>query len=371
MSKRIVLFTLGLTEPGGVQTRGRLTATELASRGWRVYVIARAGSMHRFRFTRDGRRTVLEVPGFDRRRLGALLFLACAIPTGLVWGRRPVAFLSFQLMSTSTAAAVCALLSRRPFLAMSTLQHSEVAYLRSTRLWRLRRWLLGHAALVLAQTREAGGTLLSIVPDDRIAVLPNPVAVPASPPALTGAPRVAFAGRLSTEKDLPTLLEAWRAVIEDRSDATLILAGVGGSHRSAEEEVRQTIEDDPLLRPRVELPGWVNDLPALLDSADVFVLPSIEEGMSNALLEACARGRIVIASNIAPNRAVLGSDYPLLFPPGDATELTVALERALAADEPFRHEVRERLRTRMRGFSTDAVIERLEALIDAASGPHH
>ena len=89
------------------------------------------------------------------------------------------------------------------------------------------------------------------------------------------------------------------------------------------------------------------------------------EGMSNALLEACAHGRVVVASDIPPNRAVLGDDYPLLVPPGDARLLQGALAQAFD-DEELRAEALRQISARLEQFSVDAVLDRHEAVIRAA-----
>jgi glycosyltransferase involved in cell wall biosynthesis len=367
MSRRLVLFTPGHMECGGASTRARLIATELAERGWDVCVITRSGTLHRPRWAQSKGLRVLEIPGFGRRRLGGVLFLAFAVPLGLVWGRRATALLSIQLMSTSTAAAICALTLRRPFIAMATTSGklSEARYISSTRTSCVRCRLLGGAAFVVAQTNAVARELAAVVDPAPVAVIPNPVRIPEAAPALTGKPRALFAGRVSREKDLDRLLTAWRSVAASNSEARLTLAGEGGQFRSVETEIQARVATEPILRRTVGLLGWVADVHTVLADNDVFVLPSLEEGMSNALLEACAWGRVVVASDIPANRAVLGDDYPLLFPPGDTHALSTSLQRAFT-DDPLRLAASNRLRARAESFSTNAVLPRLEALIDAA-----
>lgn len=373
VSRTLVLFTPGHAEPGGAARRSRLIARQLASRGWHVAAITRAGTLRRPRLDRERNLAVIEIPGFGRRRLGGLLYMLIALPTGLILGLRARAFLSVQLMSTSTVAALCARLMRRPLIAMSTTsgELGELRYLRTTRSWPLRRRLLARAAALIAQTPAMIAELSELVPEDRITVLPNPVEVPHAPAALDGNARVLFAGRLSAEKGLDTLLDAWAPIGASVPDAKLTIAGAGGEYRSVEAELRRRVAEDPLLRSSVTFTGWIEEIGATIVSCDLFVLPSREEGMSNALLEACAAGRIVIASDIPPNRAVLGEDYPLLFPPGDAGSLEAQLRRALRDEDGVRAEARSRVAERIREFSSDSVIARLEDLIDAANRARH
>jgi glycosyltransferase involved in cell wall biosynthesis len=316
---------------------------------------------------------VIEIPGFGRRRLGAVLFYVVALPLGLIWGARAKAFVSLQLMSTTTCAAVCSLLLRRPFVALATTSNElgELRYLRSTRLGPVRLRLLQRAAFLLAQTPEVAAELRGVAAEERVGLLPNPVVLPVNTPGLSGEPRALYAGRLSAEKDLLSLLDAWRTVLEERPEAALTLAGSGGAFRSVEADVRAAVERDPALRRTVTLTGWVDRVEPYYEESDVFVLPSREEGMSNALLEACAFGRIAVASNIPANRAVLGEDYPLLFAPGDSAALAAALRHALDPRDALRDEARERVVKRIRQFSVDSVVEQLESMIDAADSSRH
>jgi glycosyltransferase involved in cell wall biosynthesis len=87
--------------------------------------------------------------------------------------------------------------------------------------------------------------------------------------------------------------------------------------------------------------------------------------MSNALIEAIAYGRIVVVSDIAANRAVVGDDYPLTFSVGDVEGLRDVLQRAFN-DKELRDDALGKLRIRLSAFSVDSVTERLERiLIDA------
>jgi glycosyltransferase involved in cell wall biosynthesis len=121
---------------------------------------------------------------------------------------------------------------------------------------------------------------------------PGPSAVESS---LLPRPRVVFTGRLHPQKNLPVLLEAWTTVARQTS-ANLILIGPGSDRQAlAELAVSLGITD------RVQFVGAVPDPAEHLRAADVFVLPSVAEGMSNSLLEAMATGLPCIVSGIGGN----------------------------------------------------------------------
>jgi glycosyltransferase involved in cell wall biosynthesis len=365
--KKVILFTPGFSERGGAESRSRLLAGGLRERGWEVIAITRAGSLARFRSLGDPGLRIIEIPGWGLGWPGGIFYLLCAVPLALVLARRARVLLSVQLFSQTTAAAAVSLLTRRPFLCFGTTSGdlSEVTYAQRSRVRRLRVAILTRASAVIVQTPEAAAQIRGLAPQASIETLTNPVVLQPVRP-LNGEQAVLFAGRFSEEKGLPGLLQAWKKVLGAVPNARLVLAGEGGTFRSVEDRVRATVRADAQLADSVELPGWVNEIGPLMDRLDVFVLPSRVEGLSNALLEACARGRVVVASDIAPNRFVLGDDYQLLFPPGDVEAMSRALVTALT-DGDIRAEAARTTRERCVPFSLDATMDRLEDLIaDAA-----
>jgi glycosyltransferase involved in cell wall biosynthesis len=232
---------------------------------------------------------------------------------------------------------------------------------------RARLRALASASWLLAQTPFAASELRDVIPDATVGVLPNPVVAIDPVPPLLGTPSVAFTGRLSVEKDLVRLLEAWREVLLVVPGATLVIAGSGGGYRSVEAEVSAAVADCPVLAASVSLPGWV-DTAAVLGGADVWVLPSWSEGMSNALLEACAAGRVVVASDIEANVAVLGDDYPLYHRVRDTASLRDVLLSALN-DDIVRSRARSLALAAAHRQDVDVVVDRLWELLRDARRP--
>ena len=154
-----------------------------------------------------------------------------------------------------------------------------------------------------------------------IVSLPNGVPVPTVPwqrrPNWRAAPRAAFVGRLAPEKGLETLIDAWPAVRATHPGARLVLIGEGPERPALETRARAlglTLGAGQA----VELTGAVTDPNPLLRDADLFVLPSREEGMSIALLEAMALGIPLVASSIPGNRRIVADfKHGRLVPPDD------------------------------------------------------
>ncbi|MFO0952878.1 MAG: glycosyltransferase family 4 protein [Isosphaeraceae bacterium] len=113
-------------------------------------------------------------------------------------------------------------------------------------------------------------------------------------------PRVVFTGRLHPQKNLDLLLDAWPAVAAQTA-ANLVLVGQGPERARLEEKVERLGVSG-----RVQFTGALPDVAEALRAADVFVLPSVAEGMSNSLLEAMATGLPCVASRIGGNEDLLG-----------------------------------------------------------------
>jgi glycosyltransferase involved in cell wall biosynthesis len=176
------------------------------------------------------------------------------------------------------------------------------------------------------------------VPRNRLAVIPNGVdtdtwlpASPASQPQLSdlrlrfGGRRVfLYMGRLSTEKNVEALLKAWRLVRP--AGCVLVIVGDGplrGALQHNEEDVLWWGYEGSLQR-RV----------ALLQVAEVFLLPSLVEGLSLALLEAMACGKACVATDAgADGEALEGGAGIVISTQGVTTQLRTLLP--VLRDQPL------------------------------------
>ncbi|MFO0891829.1 MAG: glycosyltransferase family 4 protein [Isosphaeraceae bacterium] len=114
-------------------------------------------------------------------------------------------------------------------------------------------------------------------------------------PDLLPRPRVVFTGRLHPQKNLPLLLESW-VKVSRQTPANLILIGPGNDREALTERANELG-----IGGRVQFVGAVADPAEHLRAADLFVLPSVAEGMSNSLLEAMATGLPCVVSGIGGN----------------------------------------------------------------------
>jgi len=165
-------------------------------------------------------------------------------------------------------------------------------------------------------------------------------------------------GRLSSEKGHRYLVAAAPRIVSEVPTAKLALVGDGAEAPG----IRQQITDLGL-NGCVVLAGFRRDVPALLRAADVFVLPSLSEGLPNAALEALAAGVPTVATAVGGTPEVVRHEQTgLLVPSQDPGALAEAVVRLLRDRELAGRLAREGRRLVEREFTFGRQARALEAL---------
>lgn len=131
-------------------------------------------------------------------------------------------------------------------------------------------------------------------------------------------------GRLALDKGHLDLLEALDSLSAATTDQVYLLV-VGDGPDS--ERIRDRAAK--LRAVQARLLGRRMDVQRLLAASDVFVLPSLHENMSNAILEAMAAGLPVISTRVGGTTEILSQGGGILVPPSDQSSLAVALDESL------------------------------------------
>jgi len=306
--------------------------------------------------------------GVTVRRLRAIEFAHTPIAPGLAIRllcarRSAIVHVHIAQALTPEIVWLTSALRRRPFVA-----HFHLDVEPSGRLGPL---FLVYKRYVLGRTLRAAARVVALSPDqaevlagrhgvDRkaIVVVPNAVGpqfCPDSSPqgSRSGPCRLLFVGRISPQKALPRLLHA---VSQMAHPVDLVIVGDGEDFGM----VRDLVDALDLQNVRLVGAQRGDDLVRWYRWADVFVLPSNEEGMPLVMLEAMAVGLPVVATDVPGSRETLGDAGVLAAP--DAPSLARALDRVVS-DPGLRAELSSRSLLRARDhYSWPRLIERVEGI---------
>lgn len=221
-----------------------------------------------------------------------------------------------------------------------------------------------HRVISVSEHDRQSGVEAGLLPPDRTTSIPNGICVGSAVQDLrpvrrtAGAAEILVVGRLVRQKGIPVLLEAARIVLQSHPRSRFTLAGDGPLRAELEEEAERLGISE-----KVRFLGTVADAGELLAHCDLFVLPSLWEGMPLSLLEAMAAGRPAVATAVSGSaELILDEETGLLVPPGDAMALAVAMARLLQnpqAAAAMGARAQERVR---REFSLERMVESTHAL---------
>lgn len=164
-------------------------------------------------------------------------------------------------------------------------------------------------------------------------------------------PVVATLARFVPQKGIGNLIRAFASITE-QTDSVLVLGGDGELREEFESLVtRLNIED------RVQFVGYVENQYDFYAKADVFVVPSRFEGLPVTLIEVCASGVPVVASDITPLREVLEDTPAPLVQPGDTGRFAEEILRMLD-DDDYRESVASSVRkTAQSKFDIETMVQ--------------
>lgn len=150
-------------------------------------------------------------------------------------------------------------------------------------------------------------------------------------------------GRIQPVKDQRTLVYAFAALAQSGQDigskVRLVIAGDGPQLAN----LRQLVDSLGIMS-KTWFPGAVSNVQEIMRAMDVFVLPSLSEGISNTILEAMATGVPIVATRVGGNLELVEEACTgRLFDPGDVQSLTGLLAE-YATDPSLRHSQASRAR---------------------------
>jgi glycosyltransferase involved in cell wall biosynthesis len=376
MARVAMVIQRYLPHVGGAERQLQQLAPRLKDLGFELHILTRH---------EQGLRRFEEMDGVPVYRLpasGPKAWAAACFTLSALWRLvriRPDVIHAHEILTPASIALHSRTLLHRPVLVkiLRGGARGDIYKLKRRPFWKsyLRRLTRGvDAFIVISHEIDAELAGLHVPPQKRI-LLPNGVdAVRCSPVpdeskfklrAGLALPQqaaiVMYAGRLVPEKRVDHLLKIWKDVRTKFPPAHLLIVGAG------EEQARL----EALHVEGVQFTGQVADAVPYLQAADLFVLPSCTEGLSNSMLEAMSCGLPVLATTVGGAPDVI--DHGVngwLIPPEDVDSLQRGLE-ALLRDESLRFSLGSSARRRiLSSFSLDSTARQLAGLYQQLMGKY-
>ena len=272
-----------------------------------------------------------------------------------------------RVISLNDRTNVLTLIAARHLnLRVVVAERTDIRHHRIGRAWQwLRKRTYPTACSIIVQTEAVRSAVERFAGTSPVHVIPNSISLPSTgstkPNLVLADGRNWFVavGRLSHEKGLDQLVDAFALAAEMCPDWNLLIVGDGPEKNRLLETIRSSNLDH-----RIQLPGWIESPWTAIPKSSIAVLPSRYEGFPNSLLEAMSNGLASIAFNCesGPSEIISHNENGLLVSPGDIPALANAMQ-SLANSPALRtrlSEVAPRVNDR---FSPARIFARWEAVL--------
>jgi len=167
-------------------------------------------------------------------------------------------------------------------------------------------------------------------------------------------------GRFVKKKGFDLLLAAVKLITAQGGDVRLLLGGDGPERLHIEQKISALG-----LESKVELVGWVHDVGHFLEKGDVFVLPSLDEPFGIAVLEAMAKGKVIVSSKTKGPLEVLDPGSAWLFDINNAQDLAHSILSALNSPEEAVKKAKKAMQIYDDQYSSKSIVPRYIALFES------
>lgn len=323
----------------GAERQAERLSIYMAKRGLKVGVITRHFSDVPYRENRDGF-LVIRIPQLGPGKFKTLTFTIGAILAIFRYRHMYDVLHAHLAYSPAVAATIAGKLLGKPVMVLfgNTGTFGDVQNFSVT--WRgklaariLRKWVDMYISLSVMMEKEM--TDAGFDPSKVVCMENGVDTADIRPPADKKQAKesigikdnqilVLFTGRLTKQKAQEVLFHAFQKALQASPNLHLMLVGDGEDRKKLE-----ILAEDLKIASRITFVGRVEDVRPYLCAADIFVLPSLAEGLSNSLLEAMSMGLPCIASRVSGSVEVLGEgdERGLLIDPGDIEQLAEAIVR--------------------------------------------
>lgn len=346
-----IIFFIGSMSRGGAERVISILANHYAEKGWNVSIVMLLRPDTGYAL--NSRIQLRDMTGNTSSRIKRIPYWIKNI-RGLVRNEDPDVIVSFVARINVLVQTACAGLKKKLIVS----ERNDPRRDGRGKIMDLFTWLLyPEADRVVFQSKEARAYFCKRIQKKSV-IIYNPVQVEEQAAAVT-MKKIVTAGRLEPQKNHMLLIHAFRRVLAKFPEYELWIYGDGYLKKQLyEETVRLGIKG------QVFFPGNVTDLHQQIADAEVFVLSSDYEGLSNALLEAMMMGIPCVSAECAGSREVIqDGNNGLLARSGDEASLADAV-CSLLADKELSARISENARISSKKFSSENVLTQWDKIIE-------
>ena len=213
------------------------------------------------------------------------------------------------------------------------------------------------ASLVIFQTKRAQNYFNEKIRKNSC-IIGNPIKISCFKSSNTKH-KIVNVGRMTAQKNQAMLLDVFKSIHDKYPDYTLTIYGDGPLRNELESKIKELgLEDSAFL------PGVSNSIHKEMSDAEMFVLSSNFEGLSNALMEAMLMGLPSISTDCAgSDEIIVNNENGILIPVGDANQLYDAIEN-LINDKKLRNSISKNSTESMKKYEEKNIIDKWNSTIE-------
>jgi len=169
-----------------------------------------------------------------------------------------------------------------------------------------------------------------------------------------------YVANLNERKNHKVLISAFKKLINKYPSLVLLLVG---KDQGTKVQIEKQIKSLKIPKGKIRILGYREDVIEILKISDLFVFPSLSEGMPNAVLEAMAAGLPIVASDILPNRELIkNKKNGLLFPPKSVSKLVQCVEQLIKNPDLRKKYAQNALNIVKENFTIEKTVKKFEKI---------
>ena len=348
--KKIVFFT-GSMGRGGAERVISILSDHFVCQNWDVTIVMllhdRAGG-----YTLNDK---VKVKTFFPENSGMVKKIICNIRNirSYIKKTKPDVLVSFMAQNTLVSGIACAGLGIR-YIASERIDPSMVK--RNFIYKKILNSLYRRADKVIFQTERAKNYFGEKIKNNSV-IIGNPISVEFE--ATQTNKKIVSAGRFTQQKNQKMLIDAFSMIVKKHPEYVLEIYGEGKERQNLEKQISELGLEDCVF-----LPGNKKNLHECIKDAQIFVLPSNFEGLSNALLEAMMMGLACVSTDCAgSDEVIISGENGLLVPVGNKEELETAIVN-LIEDKKLREQIARNGKKSVEKFRAENIVSKWIEVIE-------